>query len=209
MRVQNDHLVKVSLLFVFVLLVCHAWQVYDSGFRVEPMIRVFYCVVYLAVVPFAGRKALLYILPAFALSVLYFNKFQNYTSFFIICLTIIYFKKYTIFYLVLYVGAVIASLLINDLSASHCLIHFINCGLIYVILNSLSIFKTKKVCLNKDESAILEELAAGKEIKAIDSYSKNTIFKYLKSAREKAGKETNGELLHWYIHEYKNGTVED
>jgi len=181
-----------------VLLVCHTWQFFDSNYRIEPLIRMIACAVYLVGALCFSRNFYYYFFTIFAYVIVCTNRFYNYTSFFII--TLICYKKpsqKTVLYS-LYAVDVVASLLIRDLSASHCIIHALNCICIYFIFNALVEEKVPELVLTNDEETIIKEMAEGTQQKAITSFSKNTVTKKLNEAKNRNNCLNTAELLYRY-----------
>lgn len=190
---------QLTYLTAAILFLCHGWQFVDSGYQTEPLIRVALCVIYLAGAPL-HKDFIYYYFAIFAYIILYFNKFQNYTSFFI--LTIIVYKspKHKKLIYSLYALDVVLALLINHRSASHCLIHVLNCIFIYYGFNYVVLKKAPALDLTMEEEIILKELANGAQQKSIPGFSKNTITKKLTEARERNNCLSTAEL----VYKYKN-----
>lgn len=198
---KSDKLQQLAYATAAVLLVCHIWQFFDSGYMIEPAIRVVLCLAYLIGALFSRNFLYIYF-TVFAYVIVYFNRFQNYTSFFILNF-IVYKKSYSkkvIFSL--YGLDVLASLLINHRSASHCIVHVLNCIFIYIMFNA--VLKPEVTCLDltDDEEKIIIQLAAGVQQKAINDFSKNTITKKLNEAKERNDCISTAEL----IYRYKNSS---
>ena len=203
---------KISLYSIFMaigLLVCHCWQFYNSGWMIEPLIRIVFYVVYIIVVMIAGRKAIPFLFLVLALVLVQFMSFTNYTCFIVCCLfCAVYDKaKWPIF--IVYVLDVLIVCYRHDKTEVHIIIHFMNCAFILfstkIIFNRLfdKLHKkhVKKLLLDPVDRYILNELANGKKQKEIQHYSENTISKRLKKMRERNFCFTNQELILWYLEE--------
>lgn len=126
--------------------------------------------------------------------------YNNYSALFFLSLVIFYRPQYKhYFYLVYFVGATLA-FLINQEDLVEFLIHT---GRSYWFILTLNFMlkrqmKPDPLELTEDEAAIIRELAAGKQQKELDLFSKNTISKKLKEARERNNAATNSELVARY-----------
>lgn len=196
--VRNDSLLAASLLVAMAELVCHLFEIKVSGFQMGEVIRAFFCAVYLVVGIFVCKRDNIYILfSALALALLYFNKYTNYTSWFIIVLTIQKKQKYRNPLLILYGMDVLVCLFIGHRLAHQAFIHLLNCLFIYLVVN-LDFNRQKGISLTVDERRILDEWIQVGEMKAISCFAKNTVFRKMKEARERNGLQDNEELLARY-----------
>lgn len=202
-KVKEDKLLLASVLIIGAELICHIRQYIFSSYSIEPLIRIIFSSLYL-ISSFLFKRRFFYLLFAlFALAITYFNKFNNYTSFFIICVISIKNPKYQFILFGAYILDVIISLMVGNRQASHTLIHFLNCSLIYIFF-LLELNPNKKLKLTSDEIIILQEWSESGELKALESFSKNSIFKKLKEARERNNLRENEELLNRYREEFGN-----
>lgn len=196
----QDHILMVSVIISLILAACHIWQYMDSGRQIGPLIRLVFCSLYFIPALIWGRNCWPYYFALYAYALVLPNRFYNYTSFCIIMLCILSRPQLKYWYVTIYIIDVLAALLINRLSASHCVIHLINCFCFHIAIESLRAehFVKKPLELLSEEEEIVKELAAGKEIKELDFYSQNTIYVKLREARKRNKCANNSELIARY-----------
>lgn len=198
----------VSCIFSFFLLGFHIYQFIDSNFLFQPLIRIIYCFIYPFVIFFFGREAILFLFILFALFIEQFADFSNYTSFFIIVFFLFVYSRFTIPALIIYILDVIIVCESHGKSSIHLVIHFINCGFIFVaskIIFNICVSKIKKnsrkLDLDETDRFILQQLSKGAKQKEIEGFSENTVSKRLKKMRDRNFCESNSELLMLFIAE--------
>ena len=203
----KDKYCWTSCILAAVLLSLHSYQ-YLESFRIEPLLRMSYCVIYPPVVFFFGREAILFLFLIFGYTIEQFTEFSNYTAFFIIIFFLLLHPKATIPVIVLYILDVIVVCEHHDKSVIHFAIHIFNCGFIFVaskIIFSICLKKVKrnlkKLQLDETDKEILSRLAEGALQKEIENYSENTVSKRLKKMRERNLCKTNSELIQRFIEE--------
>lgn len=131
--------------------------------------------------------------------ILYFNRFQNYTSWGIIMVLIWNKPERQNILLPAYALAVLVCLLLNERGVSHAVIHYGNCVWMFIVMNKhRKQAITNHIDLTPDETKIIEQLQDGRTIKEIEGFSRNTIYKRLTEARTRNKCATNGELLALY-----------
>ncbi len=77
-------------------------------------------------------------------------------------------------------------------------IYFSVCLFIFILLFNYPKIKKIELKLTPDEEMILKELAAGKQLKEIDSFSKNTKTEKLKAAYKRNNLMDKNELIQLY-----------
>lgn len=197
-EMKKDRLLLHSILAVAILAACHWIQYVKSGQMLQPLVRAVFATVYVAVAIFTGRRFWSMILFSWAMALLYFNRFYNYTSFVMILIAAGFRPKYEKPYLMLYSMGVIACLWAYHDSWTHLAIHCGGCYFFYMVYRSAMdrLKNSRKILeLEPAERQILQALANGKQQKEIDFYSKNTVTKKLNNARIRNGCTTTGELL--------------
>lgn len=119
----------ICLLF---LTICHWVQYFRSG-QVQAEVRGICSFVALIVTLFSGKKYWNPLLFIWAMAILYWNRFHNYTSF-IMILVAIWFNPHTkLPYLLIYsLGVLISSILYKD-TVTHIVIHALGCSFFYSI----------------------------------------------------------------------------
>lgn len=223
----------ICLLF---LTACHWVQFVRSGFMIQPCIRGIFAAVALILTFFTGHKFWNPLLFVWAIAILYWNRFNNYTSFILILIAIWLNPKTKIPYLLVYALGVLACLVLYEDTYTHLIIHAFGCIFFYCIFatmyhivrylekiirflhkenrrlrqenQELKKLKREKLVLNPDEIEILTELCAGKEIKELDIYSQNTIYTRLREAKNRNGCINNDELKARFITDYPVKTTD-
>lgn len=85
---MREKLINLSFILAGILSICHVEQFIDSGYRIEPLLRLILCAAYIPAGLIWREKSLPLIFPIFAYAILIFNGYNNYTSFFIIIFAI-------------------------------------------------------------------------------------------------------------------------
>ena len=141
-------------------------------------------------------------LLAYAYTLIYFNTFFNYTSFFCLIIAVHCTPKIKAQALLFYAIDVFVVFAYRQIALLAVGIHFLNCVFYYLATDLFLRFETKTtLLLTDDERLVLAELAEGKLQKQIEAFSPNTITKLLKNAMERNRCKTKTELLHRYIKE--------
>lgn len=203
----SDKLQWGSCVIALIMLFSHLYQFFDSGHKIDCLIRVIFCGVYIPVVLITGRKFISWLFLIFGLTILQFSTFNNYSAFFIICLCCYWNPKlkYQIPVLIAYVISAIIVCTWHDKSVVHLVIHLVNCFCFYFMGMILftSKAKTKKLQLTDDEHRILMVLSRGEQQKSIEFFSKNTVTKKINDAMIRNDCQTKEELLMKFIAEKK------
>lgn len=222
MKSLKDKKVCECLICLLFLTVCHWVQFFRSGYNIQAGIRGICSGVALIITFFTGRKFWNPILFAWAMAILYWNRFHNYTSFIMILIAIWLNPKTRFPYLLCYSIGVFISLILYKDTFTHILIHGVGCAFFYTLFaamyhiiqyfkrviiflhhenrklrsenQELKKLKKDKLILNPDEEEIIKELLTGKEVKELDIYSQNTIYTRLRAARNRNGCKNNEEL---------------
>lgn len=149
------------------------------------------------------RKGLLISLVIYSFFLLFTNSSTDFTDWFIIlCATSVAKKKIRMLILSLYGFAVIVKFSYKGLEIpSMCI--YVLCCLIFLVLTEGLVQKkiSSELILTDDEKKILEQLRRGKHQKEITDFSKNTVTKKLKTARDRNNIATTQELIMRYIQE--------
>lgn len=198
---KNDSIIWRSALIASLLFCFHLYQLIDSNFLIQPLIRVIFYALLIPALFLIGRKALPFGFFLFALAIGLTISFDNYTPFLIVALACFLVPKAEILFLSLYALDIIAVCMLHDKSPIHLLIHYINCIFFYSFLKLLIKGRAKRepLILTPEETFILEELRNGKQQKEILTFSKNTVTKKLREARLRNNLATTEELLTRYI----------
>ncbi|MCQ2086672.1 MAG: hypothetical protein MJZ37_01150 [Bacilli bacterium] len=147
----------ICLLF---LTICHWVQYFRSG-QVQAEIRGICSFVALIVTLFSGKKHWNPLLFIWAMAILYWNRFHNYTSFIMILVAIWINPKTKLPYLLIYsLGVLISSILYKD-TVTHIVIHALGCSFFYSIFAAtyhiLNYFKKIIRFLHADVKKLREE----------------------------------------------------
>lgn len=210
--IKSDWIQWLTCLTAALLLVCHIWQFYDSGYMFQPLTRIILYPVLIIAVFLIGRKAILYVFLVFAYVSTLDITFENYTSFIVVCIfcfikgkePVRQNKKFYIIHLSIYALCALVSCQRHDKDASHIVIHFVNCIWIYItIFFFIKKGRSKRhLVLDDIQKRILKELSEGKMQKEIDFVNKNTITNKLHDALIENNLMTKEQLLMRYIEEY-------
>lgn len=200
---KNDKICLWSLMISNILIPIHIYQYIMSGYEIRPLIRLVFCCVYTLSVLFFRRKCIVFLFSLYAFILTQFITFQNYTPFVILVLASILTPKINKFLIGLYAIDAIVMFIRTDLSVSHILIHAINCFIIWNAIRAILHvkFSPKPLKLTEEETLILNDLRNGKQQKEIENFSKNTVTKYLRNAKERNNIATTEELLIRYCAE--------
>lgn len=197
-----------SSIFAFLLTGLHIYQFIDSGFAIQPLIRIIFCGAYPFIVFFFGSQAIPFIFLIFGYIIEQFANFTNYTSFLIVIMFIILHPKAQIPCIALYIVDVVIVCMHHNKDLVHFIIHIVNCAFIFFASNKCLdfyhknyIFEEKKLILDEVDVYILNELASGARQKEIKGYSENTVSKRLKKCRELNNCASNSELLLKFLHQ--------
>lgn len=210
--IKTDIIQLSICLASIILLVCHIWQFFDSGYMFQPLTRIILYPILIVSVFFFGRKAILYVFLGFAYITALDVTFENYTPFIVVVLfcsikgkePVSKNKGFYIMYLGIYVLCAMVSCQRHDKDASHIVIHFVNCAWIYLaVYFFIKKGKPKRhLKLDDIQIRILKELSEGKMQKEIDFVNKNTVTNKLHDALIENNLMTKEQLLMRYIAEY-------
>ena len=197
-HVLSDRQVLAMMLGTLLLLVCFTYMYIDSGYMVEPLIRICYCLLFFVMVLTFGRRWIPYQLLVVAFSILYFNKWVNPTSFLLVCGFTYIKPRLRSPVLALYAVAVAVCLAIGHRTWAHGLAHLLFCTGIYFLLAAIraGYSDARRLRMTEDESRILEQLAAGKMKKEVTGYSRNTVTEKIRNCMRRNGCTTEGELIY-------------
>lgn len=221
----KDYLLMQTIFVCFVLAICHTVQFVRSGYMLQAGIRAVLMTLYVFIAPFAGRKCWSPLLFVYGLAILYPNRYYNYTSFCLLLLAVKVRPKCRMPYLLIYFFAVLVCLIVYKDTFNHAIIHFFGCYLFYfadrqfvkahcrakkrcAVLKAQNRqlaeqleemqHKNRKLDLTADETLIISQLAAGAEVKEIEEFSENTIYKKLSNARVRNNCVNNSDLVSRY-----------
>lgn len=205
MDIKKDTLLVQSIIVCGFITICHWVQFFRSGYMIQPLVHGIMSGFYIICSIIFGRKCWSIYLFAWALAILYFGRFNNYTSFIMILISIGINKKAKLIYILSYAVAVLCCLIAYHDTYTHAIIHACGCMFFYniasYIFSKMDITEKKPLDLTEDEKLILEKRIQGYEFKEINEFSENTCFLKLKNARTRNGIEQNWELIQRYKNE--------
>ena len=202
-KLKEDKLLLASFGAAFTELICHIWTFKTEVFPVSEIIRIVFCSLYILIMPFIMNRKFVYIFfSIYGLAILYYNKYTNYTAFILILITIRKIPKSKVPLLALYFFDYLIALLVGHKTSWHAIIHLVNCVWIWCVFR-YDIIEEKPLIITPDERKILDEWLELGELKSVESFGKNTVFKKLKEARDRNGLDTNDKLLDRYLKETK------
>lgn len=196
----SDQEFQYVFICAVLMTICHVFMYIDSGYQIEPLIRICYCAVFFIMSLVYGRRWFPFQFLIVGFSVMYFNKWNNPTSFLLIAFVALMYQKWKKVLFISYGFAVAICLCIGHRNWAHAVLHILYCAGVYLLLLYIrKSFQNKyKLKLNDDEKEILSQMEAGKLKKEIEGYSKNTITSKIQSAMERNGCSSEGELLFRY-----------
>lgn len=197
-NLKSDRTLLRSIFAVALLAFCHWIQWYRSGYMIQPLIRAVCASVYVILATFTGRRLWSWMLFIWAMALVYFNRFCNYTSFIMILIAMSFRPRFKGPFIVLYGIAVAICLYLYKDSWTHFVIHYLGCYFFYLIyLHVMQRLQHEKKILDLEpqERQILQALANGKQQKEIEFLNKNTVTKKLNNAKARNNCATTGELL--------------
>ena len=206
---------------LFVLLAFFHWDYSHYTEHLQCYLRCGFCLLIALSTLIFYRIGFSVVLLIYAYTLIYFNTFFNFTSFFCVLFAIKSTPKLTIPALILYVVDVVVLFGQRNLVISALAIHFTWCIIftilfyIFFILKPKNIFTEKskqsvtKLNLNNDEKFILSELIEGKLQKQIEGYSVNTVTKHIKNAMERNNCNSKKDLLFRFMIENHNNDVSE
>ena len=167
MKSLKDKKVFECLICLLFLTVCHWVQFFRSGYNIQAGIRGICTIVAIVITLITGRKYWSQTLFLWAITILYWNRFHNYTSFIMILIAIWMKPKNKIFYLLVYSFGVLASCVLYKDTVTHIVIHGLGCCFFYIIFAAMyhitQYFKSIIRFLHKENRKILNE---NKKLKA-------------------------------------------
>jgi len=198
--IKNDSFLLLSLKIDFALIFLHLYQFYDSGFLIQPEIRLIFCLIFPVVAILFERLGIYIFFYIYSNYLALTMNFQNYTAFIIIVIITMMIPKMKYFCLITYSIDVIIVATIHDKTPVHIAIHVLNCIMLYYAINFLlkPTVHIKKLDLTCDEIIIIEELLKGKQQKEIEQFSQNTVTNKLKNARNRNNIPSTDELMQKY-----------
>lgn len=197
-NLKSDRLLLRSIFAVALLAFCHWIQWYRSGYMMQPLIRAVCASIYVILATFTGRRLWSWMLFIWAMSLVYFNRFCNYTSFIMILIAIGFKPRLKSPFIAIYVMIVTVCLYLYKDSWTHFVIHFLGCYFFYqIFLYAMQRLQHEKKILDLEpqERQILQALANGKQQKEIEFLNKNTVTKKLNNAKARNNCTSTGELL--------------
>lgn len=131
-KVFQEKKVIECLICLLFLSTCHWIQFIRSGFVIQAGIRAICSSFALIFTLFTGRKYWSQILFIWAIAILYWNRFHNYTSFIMILIAIWMKPKNKLFYLIVYGLGVLAACVMYKDTVTHIVIHGLGCCFFYL-----------------------------------------------------------------------------
>ena len=196
---KKDNKVFISVCLAVILVFLHTWQYIHSDYEVKALVNLIVSVLYIPIILIFKFNALPIFLACYGFIYIPFESFDNYTSLLLICSAISLDKRLKsliwIYCVETFCCYMSKGLQLSHIGITMCYIVFI-WNVFLVIQNKHS--EIEPLLITDDEKHILEQLLLGKEIKEVTGFSQNTIYKKLRSARERNACITNDELLSRY-----------
>lgn len=202
---KKDKIIVKSIIICLFLSACHWVQFFRSGCMIPPLVHAVMSTFFIIFTSILGRKCWNIYIFVWALSILYFGRFNNYTSFIMVLIAIGINRKTKSLYIVCYAVAVLVCLIIYRDTYTHAIIHAGGCMFFYniagYVYSRLDVKESRPLELTEDEKIIIEKRLQGYEFKEIEEFSENTCFIKLKNARTRNGIDQNWELIQRYKQE--------
>lgn len=202
----NDRNLVFLTAALTVLVAINIYFYIDSGYLIEPLLRIILFSIAIPFLVFIGNPSLPYLMAGIALVLAQTITFTNYTPYILIYIALTMKEKWKWPLLTLYGIDIVIVCMRHSKSPLHLIAHFGICIIIYFLLGVQvsSVRKQKPLDLTPDEEYVVSELAKGKLQKEVEGYSENTVSKKLKNCRKKNGCVNNEELIALYRQSIKS-----
>lgn len=208
-NIKNDGMLRQSILINMIICGCMAFFYVDSGKMIEPLLYAIFFLCYVISALIFGRKCIPIMYIIFVAGAVQDTTFINCTSFFILVFISWCFPKWTKFLYSFYFLDILLVCYRHNKTVWHLLAHFSFCLVFWLLAESVkhyiqrtdmeNVSKTLvDLKLEENEEIIVKELAEGKLLKEIPTFSKNTKTKYLKQAMQRNNCSTPSELAARY-----------
>lgn len=192
---------KQSYKLLFIASLClfgfHLYQMIETAFNFQPLIRtIFFGITCIAVI-FTKDKFIPYLLFVFALALCQTIDFRNYTPFILVYISSEMKRKYKELMYGFYFVDIVIVCIRHEKSAMFLAIHIISCFLLHALLSVFTSNVKKRTVLNLtvEEKHILDEIVfKEKKLKEIEGHKQNTVSKKLKTCRDRNNCKSNEEL---------------
>lgn len=151
-NVKSDSLLFRSIVCILVVAICHWIQFVNSGYLVQPFVRAVCCSCYIVVALIFGRKSWSLVLFIWAMALVYFNRFCNYTSFIMILVAVGIKRERMFAYMFSYALLVLLSLYLYKDSFTHLIIHAGGCYFFYIVYSLV----IQKIYPEDDKNDVIE-----------------------------------------------------
>jgi len=187
-----------------ILALLYVWKGYKETFNVYAFVIIGLNAVYVPITLVLNKKIFIWFNTIYAtllVFVLAFTKtylYNNYSALFIVCLISMLNPKMKKIIFPSYFAAVCVAYAINEETIYHFFIHITRSLWYLTVITAITYQKeTKtKLILFPDEIKILQQLSQGNLYqKQVEGFSENTVYRKLKSARERNGCDTRDDLL--------------
>lgn len=200
-KIFKDKAIVRSSFCCLILAICHTVQFTRSG-AMPALIRAIFAGTYIPLALIFGRKIWSPFIIAYALAILYFNRFNNYTSFILILFATGLRPRLKIPAITIYALAVLVCLILYRDQASHSIIHSIGCYFFYLTAeNIMKRLKKPALKLTHEEKNILRQITEGRPKCNIEGFSEATVHRKLKEARERNSLLDTDTLLEQFMTE--------
>lgn len=212
---------NIQLFVISVILIVCNYSLYKTANIMSNLVRTCSIGLVLLGIVFFGKKSLLYTMFLHAIAIMYFNDYNNYTSFILVIICCIHNRKLLKPYMLIYTLGVLTCCILNKDGFERAIIHIVWCVVFYLEFDKASgliislknhnkeleeeicylrslIKESNNLNLTEDETVILSRLSKGCEVKEIDEFSESTVYAKLKNARERNSFLSNEALIEAY-----------
>lgn len=206
----SDNFTLFTCILSAIISVLYVGLGFEDGFNTGVWLILSINVLYIPCVLIFTKKSFPYFYMVYSLILVFilaFEKtflFNNFSALFILSIVILYNQKLELPGYILYFISTTIAFVLNEESLVHYLSHIAR-SLWFIQILTVTIHRTytrKKLILYDDEKEILRQLSNGKVYqKEVIGFSENTIYRKLKSARERNGNITRDELVELFREE--------
>lgn len=207
---SGDNISWGSCILNLIMCGCMAFFYIDSGKLIEPLIYCIFFLLYPVILFFIGKKIIPIMYLIFCAGATQDITFINCTCFLILCGLMVIFPKWKIAAFSIYVIEVFIVCMRHNKTPIHLLYHISLCLVLYFTVTKVVAeirrrtiieFTTeskKRLVLLPAEEEIIKQRAAGKLMKEIEGYSKNTKTAHIKNAMVRNNCKTPEEIIALY-----------
>lgn len=209
-QLKNDYFILVTSGYSILISFLYFWQGVVETFSPNLLLYIAINLLFIPITLIAKKNICVPYLLIYSVILNYLLAFtptylyNNFSSFFLICIVLSICPRVKKLALLIYFITSTLAFMYNSEKLYHYFIHITRCGYFYLLISFITSKLEKiKLDLTKDETLILRQLSLGLQQKEIKEFSKNTVTKKLRAARERNKITSNYELIVKYKNSYK------